>query len=118
MYSATDDFISWFRRKLNFRKIFSQGVLIPRQYFKWNYYKLQCTNQLLKPEKISTKQGIDLYSKAKIQTFTKEWSTVLLTINTHHLSYLPNPSARAGYDTRSIFFKQSLIGLNSEFSFS
>ena len=27
-----------------------------------------------------------------------------------------NPSARAGYDTRSIF-KQSLTGLNSEFSF-
>ena len=28
-----------------------------------------------------------------------------------------NPSARAGYDTRSIF-KRSLIGLNSEFFFS
>ena len=33
------------------------------------------------------------------------------------LSYLPNPSARAGYDTRSLF-KRSLTGLNSEFSFS
>ena len=33
------------------------------------------------------------------------------------LCYLPNPSARAGYDTRSIF-KRSLTGLNSEFSFS
>ena len=33
------------------------------------------------------------------------------------LSYLPNPSARAGYDTRSIFMR-SLTGLNSEFSFS
>ena len=32
-------------------------------------------------------------------------------------SYLPNPSARAGYDTWSIF-KGSLTGLNSEFSFS
>ena len=31
--------------------------------------------------------------------------------------YLPNPSARAVYDTRSIF-KRSLTGLNSEFSFS
>ena len=30
---------------------------------------------------------------------------------------LTNPSARAGYDTRSIF-KRSLTGLNSEFSFS
>ena len=29
-----------------------------------------------------------------------------------------NPSARAGYDTRSICFKRSLTGLNSEFSFS
>ena len=33
------------------------------------------------------------------------------------LSYLPNPSAGAGYDTRSIF-KRSLTWLNSEFSFS
>ena len=33
------------------------------------------------------------------------------------ISYLPNPSARAGYDTRSIF-KRSLTSLNSEFSFS
>ena len=32
-------------------------------------------------------------------------------------SYLPKPSARAGYDTGSIF-KRSLTGLNSEFSFS
>ena len=32
-------------------------------------------------------------------------------------SYLPNPFARAGYDTRSIL-KRSLTGLNSEFSFS
>ena len=31
--------------------------------------------------------------------------------------YLPTPSARAGYDTRSIF-KRSLTGLNSEFSLS
>ena len=31
--------------------------------------------------------------------------------------YLPNLSAREGYDTRSIF-KLSLTGLNSEFSFS
>ena len=31
--------------------------------------------------------------------------------------YLPTPSARVVYDTRSIF-KRSLTGLNSEFSFS
>ena len=33
------------------------------------------------------------------------------------ISIFTNPSARAGYDTRSIF-KQSLTGFNSEFSFS
>ena len=33
------------------------------------------------------------------------------------LSIFTNLSARVGYDTRSIF-KQSLTGLNSEFSFS
>ena len=33
------------------------------------------------------------------------------------ITIFTNPSARAGYDTRSIF-KRSLTGLNSEFSFS
>ena len=33
-------------------------------------------------------------------------------------SIFTNPSGRAGYDTRSIFFKRSLTGLSSEFSFS
>ena len=35
----------------------------------------------------------------------------------HLFIIFTNPSARAGYDTRSIF-KRSLTGLNSEFSFS
>ena len=35
----------------------------------------------------------------------------------YSLVLFTNPSARAGYDTRSVF-KQSLTGLNSEFSFS
>ena len=43
-------------------------------------------------------------------TLTKYSATILL-------SYLPNPSARAGYDTRSIF-KRRLTDLNSEYSFS
>ena len=33
------------------------------------------------------------------------------------LLYLPNPSSREGYDTRSLF-KRSSTGLNSEYSFS
>ena len=32
--------------------------------------------------------------------------------------YLPNPSARAGWDLGQYIFKQSLSGLNSGFSFS
>ena len=38
-------------------------------------------------------------------------------IKLHLMVLFTNPSARAGYDTRSIF-KRSLTGLNSEFSFS
>ena len=45
------------------------------------------------------------------------FSSLLQMVGWLVLSYLPNPSAQAGYDTRSIF-KQSLTGLNSEFSFS
>ena len=41
----------------------------------------------------------------------------LTFLKIYSLSYLPNPSDRAGYDIRSIF-KRSLTGLNSEFSFS
>ena len=36
----------------------------------------------------------------------------------HMLTIFTNPSARTGNDTRSIFFKRSLTGLTSEFSFS
>ena len=44
---------------------------------------------------------------------------VILVLRSPFLSFIifTNPSARAGYDTRSIF-KRSLTGLNSEFSFS
>ena len=38
-------------------------------------------------------------------------------VNTPKLILFTNPSARAGYDTRSII-KLSLTGLNSDFSFS
>ena len=52
----------------------------------------------------------------------KIYSQQFLLLPTVKLCYLlkvlfTNPSARAGYDTRSIF-KRSLTGLNSEFSFS
>ena len=46
------------------------------------------------------------------------WFGVMVIFRWLFFSYIfTNPSARAGYDTRSIF-KRSLTGLNSEFSFS
>ena len=48
-----------------------------------------------------------LYTPYTTGVTTVYWDIILFT----------NPSARAGGDTRSIF-KQSLTGLNSEFSFS
>ena len=45
------------------------------------------------------------------------WWRNLSCLFVFFLSYLPTPSLRAGYDTRSIF-KWSLTGLNSEFTFS
>ena len=47
----------------------------------------------------------------KIKILLREFVEVYIII------IFTNPSARAGYDTRSIF-KLSLTGLNSEFSFS
>ena len=41
----------------------------------------------------------------------------LLLPEMNEMVLFTNPSARAGYDTRSSF-KRSLTGLNSEFSFS
>ena len=64
-----------------------------------------------------------LYKNTNAMVRSPEGDTVFFNIVAgdpqHHicLSYLPNPSARVGYDTRSIF-KRSLTGLNSEYSFS
>ena len=51
-----------------------------------------------------------MHSKLHYRTHQTVPGIKLVTIFT-------NPSARAGYDTRSIF-KQSLTGLDLEFSFS
>ena len=45
------------------------------------------------------------------------WHKHMTNEQNYRISYLPNPSARAGHDARSIF-KRSLTGFNSEFSFS
>ena len=59
---------------------------------------------------------------------SRNWTRITVSISCEYNHYttgtsirsmilFTNPSARAGYDTRSIF-KRSLTGLNSEFSFS
>ena len=45
------------------------------------------------------------------------YNTIVKYIIISNMILFTNHSARAGYETRSIF-KQSLTGLNSEFSFS
>ena len=47
----------------------------------------------------------------KVKNHTRQWE------GKAHMILFTNPSARAGYETRSIF-KRSLTGFNSEFSFS
>ena len=63
---------------------------------------------------ISTLSGKPLKFVAQ---FTYLGSNISSIENNVNIPYLPNPSAWAGYDTRSIF-KWGLTGLNSEFSFS
>ena len=55
-----------------------------------------------------------LYIISKRSIWLTDWN---LTGTTNPDPIKPNPSARTGYDTRSIF-KRSLTGLNTEFSFS
>ena len=59
------------------------------------------------------------FSCLKKSSFLSSFTFILWSVKTVNFirSYVPNPSARVGYDTRSIF-KRSLTGLNSEFSFS
>ena len=57
-------------------------------------------------------RGTDVQSHVESYQKLKKWYLIPPC-----LILFTNPSARAGYDTRSIF-KRSLTGLNSEFSFS
>ena len=58
-------------------------------------------------------------SEGGVMDRTPNTNVVLLvkSLIVRSLVLFTNPSAREGYDTRSIF-KRSLTGLNSEFSFS
>ena len=94
----------------------------------------QCTSSQLHPcHRLFHQDGHQ--DTSSVSLWSRRWSLWLLVIpyaqrpslwdnlgdergcDEGHWSYLPNPSARVGYDTRSLF-KRSLTGLNSEFSFS
>ena len=64
--------------------------------------------------KLNNKKENKIFSK---QFVTTEPTKYGLKFSVLSIIIFTNPSARAGYDTRSIF-KRSLTGLNSEFSFS
>ena len=66
--------------------------------------------------KIDKRNGKLKTKNMKIRGTVGYWSLVIDQSLTFFVLFT-NPSARAGYDTRSIF-KRSLTGLNSEFSFS
>ena len=61
---------------------------------------------------------VDRFLQKPFRFFQRIFSiSAWILLRTRTLFVFTNPSARAGYNTRSIF-KQSLTGLNSEFSFS
>ena len=83
----------------------------------YQYVRL-CTVKLTKKKSFSL-QAIKIHYG--INSFFSNLSTTLVYIYIYIYKYIyifTSPSARARYDTRSIFFKWSLTGLNSEFSFS
>ena len=59
----------------------------------------------------------ELYKKDQADAMIYFLKAVVRYGKFQNVTIFTNPSARAGYDTRS-FFKRSLTGLNSEFSFS
>ena len=73
-----------------------------------DFQRLLCDNRIRHETSVP-------YSPHQNGTAERNWR--ILFEMARCLVLFTNPSARAGYDTRSIF-KRSLTGLNSEFSFS
>ena len=90
------------RRQVN--ALIGTGAFVSFIRTRWKYHSSEYLLELL---------IIKLSGQSQISHLKK----IRLSVPSFSLSYLPNPSARAGYDTRSVF-KRSLTGLNSEFSFS
>ena len=81
-----------------FKEVFKNEFAKKNPEFKRQSMKWKCNNSPV---------------KKKFQALV----TVFFDMNRPGVTMFIDPSARAGYDTRSNF-KQSLTGLNSEFSFT
>ena len=85
-----------------------------------NWQELIChKTQTNKQAEMQRHTKISNFNSIRIR-FVYEYNPLLLLLSNTPwpgVVLFTNPSARAGYDTRSIF-KRSLTGLNSEFSFS
>ena len=94
-WQIIDRGLVWFKWHINLRRLFkAKAILLEAQQWCYLTHSLEDKKAHTFPKDICPKGNVIEYIK------------VLFT----------NPSARAGYDTRSIF-KRSLTGLNSEFSF-
>ena len=63
-------------------------------------------------------QTVRIYSQdTRMEFGIEKCAMLVMKRGKRHIILFTNPSAQAGYDTRSIF-KRSLTGLNSEFFFS
>ena len=102
-------------------------ILLTKDYYYYYYYPIYGSNKsvwkLLVLDK-NTWNHITVYELFVLRIVTRSynclWRIIINYIKPYnHLQIIlfTNPSAWAGYDTRSIF-KRSLTGLNSEFSFS
>ena len=102
--------------------MYKNGFGIKKNYNGWYAIK---ANQKPKPLFFFYMNGFGVKETSKFnKPLNKETKCIMSSIRifwTRHpygaMVLFTNPSARAGYDTRSIF-KRSLTGLNSEFSFS
>ena len=61
--------------------------------------------------------NIQIFMVARVYVYIYAYVCIYIYTNIYTHIIFTNPSAQAGYNTRSIF-KRSLTGLNSEFSFS
>ena len=100
--------------------ICSRVYMRPSQIYSLQKPNNSYENQRISRHKVSSLFNLTYYIYIYIHTFSLYIYIIYIDIYIYiyiYISIFTTSSARAGYDTRSIF-KWSLTGLNSEFSFS